>query len=54
MADKRILVIDDDVNICELLRIYLENEGYNVLTSENGIQALEVIKRNEILHAVQW
>ncbi|MDO4364524.1 MAG: DNA-binding response regulator, partial [Clostridia bacterium] len=29
MANK-ILVVDDDLNICELLKLYLENEGYVV------------------------
>ena len=24
----KILVVDDDLNICELLKLYLENEGY--------------------------
>ncbi len=27
MANTKILIVDDDVNICELLRIYLEKEG---------------------------
>ena len=26
----KILVVDDDLNICELLRMYLEKEGYEV------------------------
>ena len=30
MANEKILVVDDDVNICELLRLYLEKEGYTV------------------------
>jgi two-component system OmpR family response regulator len=32
----RVLVIDDDINICELIRLYLEKEGYEVLTEYNG------------------
>ena len=31
MANK-ILVVDDDLNICELLKLYLENDGYVVYT----------------------
>ena len=27
MANEKILVVDDDVNICELLRLYLEKRG---------------------------
>ena len=31
MAVEKILVVDDDKNICELLRLYLEKEGYGVI-----------------------
>ena len=30
MAGEKILIVDDDKNICELLRLYLEKEGYAV------------------------
>ena len=30
MDKERILIVDDDRNICELLRLYLEKEGYEV------------------------
>jgi len=43
-----VLVCDDDDAILESLRIYLDNEGYNVLTAQNGIEALEKINTNEI------
>ena len=33
MANEKILVVDDDKNICELLRLYLVKEGYNVTAS---------------------
>lgn len=45
---KTVLVCDDDDAILEALRIYLDNEGYNVLTAVNGIEALERISDNEI------
>lgn len=45
---KTVLVCDDDDAILESLRIYLDNEGYNVLTASNGIEALEQIRGNEI------
>lgn len=47
-----VLVCDDDSAILESLRIYLSNEGYLVLTAQNGIEALEQIKDNEIHCAV--
>ena len=37
----RIFVVDDDVNICELIRLYLENEGFDVMTSYRGDKAVE-------------
>ena len=40
MQKEKILVVDDDKNICELLRIYLEKEGYAVVMAHNGIDAV--------------
>lgn len=48
MDKKTVLVCDDDKAILESLRIYLDNAGYNVLTAENGIEAMEQICKNEI------
>ena len=31
----KILVVDDDLNICELLKLYLENDGYTVFTAND-------------------
>ena len=36
----KILVVDDDVNICELLTVYLEREGFEVKSAGNGEDAL--------------
>ena len=33
MANEKILVVDDDANICELLRLYLTKEGCLLYTS---------------------
>ena len=40
MALGKILVVDDDKNICELLRLYLEKEGYSVILAHDGEEAL--------------
>ena len=40
MATEKILVVDDDNNICELLRLYLEKEGYSVILANTGMQAV--------------
>lgn len=42
MEQLDVLVIDDDANICQLLRLYLEKEGYRVECAYQGTQGLEV------------
>ena len=38
---RKILIVDDDKNICELLRLYLEKEGYQTAIALNGRSAVE-------------
>ena len=40
MAANKILVVDDDKNICELLRLYIEKEGFTVALAYDGEEAL--------------
>ena len=40
----KILVIDDERPILEMLKLSLSSEGYDVLTAENGEKALEIFK----------
>lgn len=40
----KILVVDDDINICDLLKIYLENEGYEVKTANDGTEGISAFK----------
>lgn len=42
MAAGKILVVDDDQNICELLRLYLEKEGFHVGIANDGKRAIEI------------
>ena len=42
MDRERILIVDDDRNICELLRLYLEKEGYETSIAHDGENALEI------------
>ncbi|MBQ4155826.1 MAG: response regulator transcription factor [Clostridia bacterium] len=44
----KVLVCDDDEAILESLRIYLTNGGYDVLSASDGIEALAIIKNEEI------
>lgn len=43
MANK-ILVADDDLNICDILKLYLENDGYEVKCAGDGAEAVEAFK----------
>ena len=47
MTNAKILIADDDRNICELLRIYLEKEGYAVVLAGNGEEALLKFEEEE-------
>ena len=40
MALDKVLIVDDDKNICDLLRLYLEKEGYRVIMSHDGEESL--------------
>ena len=45
MAGKlKILVVDDDYNICELIRLYLDKEGYQVIIANDGLKAMDLFK----------
>ncbi|RME73831.1 MAG: DNA-binding response regulator [Chloroflexi bacterium] len=41
MAGELILIVDDEPNIIELGRLYLENEGYRVEAASDGLEAME-------------
>ena len=43
----KILVVDDDVNICEMLRLYLENEGYEIKCANDGADGISFFKMYE-------
>lgn len=47
MASK-ILVVDDEKEIRNLIEIYLKNEGYTVIKASNGEEALKVLEKEEI------
>jgi len=41
-----VLVVDDEPQIRELLKIILERKGFTVLTANDGVQAVEVFRQN--------
>ena len=46
MKNETILVVDDEANIRDLARMYLEKDGYHVDTVTNGAEALTYVKKN--------
>ena len=44
---KKILIVEDEANIRELLRLYLEREGYTVLDAENGVEGIKKWKSDK-------
>ena len=44
MTDTKILIVDDDANISDLLQRYFEKEGYNVKTAVDGVEGLSIFK----------
>ena len=44
MSAEKILVVDDDLNICELLRLYLTKDGYNVVVANDGQSAVSMFQ----------
>ncbi len=42
MQKGKILVVDDEKNICDLLRMYLEKEGYSVVMAHTGLDAVNM------------
>ena len=43
-----ILVVDDDKEIVESIEIYLNNEGYKVFKAYDGLEALDILMREDI------
>ena len=42
--DHKILVVDDEPSIRDLVQMILENEGYHVITAGNGVEAIERVR----------
>lgn len=46
--EKTILVVDDEINIVDILACNLKKEGYNVLTANDGVKALEIAFKQKL------
>ena len=42
--DTKLLIVDDDPNICDMLKLYFKNEGFKVETANDGVEGLSVFK----------
>lgn len=43
----KVLIVDDEANICELIRLYIEKEGYSAVIASDGGSAVEKFKEEE-------
>ena len=46
MAAKRVLVVDDDAKTVELIKLYLNRDGYKVFVAYDGVEALRLAREN--------
>lgn len=48
MERETILIVDDEKEIRDLIEIYLKNEGYGTIKASNGIEAVELLEKEEV------
>ncbi len=44
---KKVLIVDDDTNICELLRLYIDKDGFDTAIANTGSQALKLFEQEK-------
>lgn len=47
MSDRRILLVDDELRLREMLKAYMANEGYEIVEAADGREALELFRGQE-------
>ncbi|PIQ97253.1 MAG: two-component system response regulator [Nitrospinae bacterium CG11_big_fil_rev_8_21_14_0_20_56_8] len=47
MAKGKILVVDDEQDVRDVIKLHLESEGFNILTAENGEEAIKTLKGSD-------
>lgn len=47
MAEKKVLVVDDEIHIIHVVAIKLRNNGYDVISAENGAEAFELAREQQ-------
>lgn len=48
MVETKVLVVDDDANICNLIELYLKKEGYKVYTANEGYECLKIFNSRQL------
>ncbi|MBE6053075.1 MAG: response regulator transcription factor [Clostridium sartagoforme] len=48
MSKERILIVDDEKEIRDLIDIYLKGEGFETIKAENGEEALNILGKNDV------
>ncbi len=48
-VNSKILIIDDDEDMCEVLEVLLSTEGFEVLTKNSGREGLEYLEENQVV-----
>lgn len=48
MAAETILLVDDEKEIVDLLEIYLSNDGFRILKAGNGLEALDIVSKQDV------
>lgn len=48
MAERTILVVEDEKEIVDLIEIYLTNEGYRTIRASNGLEALNILQQHHV------
>ncbi len=47
MAHGKILIIDDEQDVREVIKLHLEGEGFNILEAENGEEAINTLREED-------
>jgi two-component system alkaline phosphatase synthesis response regulator PhoP len=47
MANKKVLIVDDEIHIVHVVAIKLRNNGYDVISAENGVQAFKLVQEEK-------
>jgi len=48
IKQKLIMIIEDDIEILSTVKLFLEFEGYKVVTAPNGFEAMNILKSSEL------